>query len=288
MKSAKFQIARLIFELQIREPAPEFSIPESYQPFQVENGSADLLLEASYGDIPDLDGELIFDSGGPWRIYHHGDGLAFTAHSSLEPDNAYQVAFVDKEFSRGETIIRPDVPERSPGYFPLNYPIDEVLAINRISRGHGLEVHACGLSDHGRGILFLGVSGTGKSTTARVWDQLEEVLVLSDDRIIITNQDGLFWIHGTPWHGDAGIADPSGVPLSAIFFISHAEETLARPISPVLAASQLIARSFPTYWNREGMEFSTELAGNLVQQLPAYELAFKPEPGIVDYVRGIL
>lgn len=96
MKSAKFQIARLIFELQIREPAPEFSIPESYQPFQVENGSADLLLEASYGDIPDLDGELIFDSGGPWRIYHHGDGLAFTAHSSLEPDNAYQVAFVDK------------------------------------------------------------------------------------------------------------------------------------------------------------------------------------------------
>lgn len=163
-----------------------------------------------------------------------------------------------------------------------------MLAINRISRGHGLEVHACGLSDHGRGILFLGVSGTGKSTTARVWDQLEEVLVLSDDRIIITNQDGLFWIHGTPWHGDAGIADPSGVPLSAIFFISHAEETLARPISPVLAASQLIARSFPTYWNREGMEFSAELAGNLVQQLPAYELAFKPEPGIVDYVRGIL
>ena len=112
--------------------------------------------------------------------------------------------------------------------------------------------------------------------------------MLSDDRIIITNQDGSFWIHGTPWHGDAGIADPGGVPLSAILFISHAEKTTARSISPVLAASQLMARSFPTYWNRAGMEFSTELAGDLAQKLPAFELEFTPEQGIVDYVRDLL
>lgn len=288
MDVARFRIAGLIFELHVRQPAPDLSIPESYRPFIVESGSPDLLLEASFGEIPSFDGELVFDSQGPWRLFRHGDGMALTVHSSQEPDSDYQVAFIDRGFSRGETVIRPDVPERAPGYFPLNYPIDEVLAINRISQGHGLEVHACGLSDNGRGILFLGISGTGKSTTSRIWDKRDEVLVLSDDRIIITAQDDAFWIHGTPWHGDAGIADPSGVQLSAIFFISHAERNNARPISPAMAASQLLARSFPTYWNREGMEFSAQLAGDLAQKLPAYELEFSPGPEVVDYVRGLL
>lgn len=288
MVDAQFQIAGLIFELRIKEPAPEFRIPASYLPFQVDSRQADLILEARYGEVPEINGELIFDSEGPWRLYHHGSGYAVSVHSAQEPDSPYQVAFIDKEFARGETFIRADVPERSPGYFPLNYPIDEVLAINRIARGHGLEVHACGLSDRGRGLLFLGVSGMGKSTTSRIWDEQEDVLVLSDDRIIITDQDDSFWIHGTPWHGDAGIADPSGVPLEAIFFISHAEENKARSISHAIAASQLLARSFPTYWNREGMEFSAELAGKLAQALPAFELEFTPGPEVIDYVRGLL
>ncbi|MHB1055972.1 MAG: hypothetical protein ACYC0K_08995, partial [Thermoleophilia bacterium] len=175
-----------------------------------------------------------------------------------------------------------------PCYFPFSYPVDEVLAINRLALGHGIEVHSCGIDDNGGGILFLGVSGAGKSTMSKQWDQEEGVTVLSDDRIIITPRDGNFWIHGTPWHGDAGLADPAGVPLKAVFFIEHAETNNAGRLGPGQVASRILARSFPTFWNKEGMQFTAGLATEIALGVPGYELGFVPEQAAVEYVRSLI
>src|SRR5215469_6722666 len=48
------------------------------------------------------------------------------------------------------------------------------------------EVHACGVEDSdGRAYHFVGQSGAGKPTTARLWHKARGIHVLSDDRIIL-------------------------------------------------------------------------------------------------------
>ncbi|MHB1325813.1 MAG: hypothetical protein ACYDGS_08750 [Thermoleophilia bacterium] len=293
MREARFLIAELVFELKAAGDSGEFEVPSSYKPFQLDGGAeADISFVSHVGGIPRWEAEPVFDSKGPWRLWRQGEGYLITLHSSLNREEPYQIARVDSGFSTGETWMSEKVFEELAGYFPLNYPLDEVLAVNRLALGHGIEVHACGIDDHGQGILFLGVSGAGKSTISKLWDAEDGVLVLSDDRIIITVRDGGYWIHGTPWHGDAGLADPGGVPLKAIFFISHAPENKAdneaSPLGAGQCASRLLARSFPTFWNRDGMQFSADLAAGIASHTPAFSLEFVPEVSVLSYVRNLV
>jgi len=290
MREARFSIGELVFELKAAEDSREFEIPSTYQPFHLnadDGRAADISIVSHVGSLPEWEADLVFDSTGPWRLWRRDDKFLITLHSSLNPE-PYQIAIMDSGFSSGETWLSAKIDEDYPGYFPLSYPFDEVLAVNRLALKHGIEVHSCGVDDNGKGILFLGVSGAGKSTISKLWDAQEGVLVLSDDRIIITPRDGGFWMHGTPWHGDAGMADPAGVPLKAIFFISHAAENRAAPLSAAQTATNLLARSFPTFWNRDGMEFSTDLVSEIAQNIPGFSLDFVPEVSIISYVRSIV
>jgi len=289
MRQARFLIGGLHFELEVDRQSNEFVIPPAYLPFQIEDGAADIAIIAHSGMPPEWDGDLLFDSNGPWKLWRRADKLLMTLHSTGR-DQPYQVVFLEPDFTRGETYVDQEVIDGWEGYFPLNYPLDEVVAVNRLAIGrHGIEVHASGISDNGKGILFLGVSGSGKSTISRLWDAEDGVTVLSDDRIIITpGKDDGYWIHGTPWHGDAGLAAQAGVPLSAIFFISHAPENRAVSLGAIQGASQLLARSFPTFWHKEGMQFSAGLTVEIAQCLPCYQLQFLPERSAVEYVRNIL
>jgi hypothetical protein len=83
-------------------------------------------------------------------------------------------------------------------------------------------------------------------------------------------------------------ADPAGVPLKAVFFIGHADANSAVRLTAAQVASRLMARSFPTFWNEEGMNFSTGLAVGLALALPGYQMGFVPEPAAVEYVRNII
>ncbi|MCL4472973.1 MAG: hypothetical protein M1539_04620 [Actinobacteria bacterium] len=285
MRHVKFLIAGLIFELTVADGSDGFVIPSSYRSFQVADGRPDISVNAHSGMIPDWRGELIFDSNGPWRLWSRGEDMVLSLHNSPGKEEPYQVVMLDRDFTRAETFTEQSVIDGWADYFPMNYPLDEVVAVNRLAFGHGVEVHASGISDSGRGVLFLGVSGSGKSTISRLWDEEEGVLVLSDDRIIITRKTDGYWIHGTPWHGDAGLADPSGVKLEAIYFINHAPANSAAPLGAGQAASQLLARSFPTFWHKEGMQFTAGFTVEIAQNVPAYQLSFTPDRSAVEYVR---
>ena len=91
-----------------------------------------------------------------------------------------------------------------------------------LAQGRGVLLHASAVKVGGKGILFSGTSGAGKSTMASLWDGLENTTVLSDDRVIVREHSGQLWAYGTPWHGSARISSPEAVPLDRIFVLHHA------------------------------------------------------------------
>jgi len=172
-----------------------------------------------------------------------------------------------------------------PDYNPLGYPLDELLVIHMLAQGRGTLFHACGLDDNGQGLLFIGESGAGKSTTARLWQELHGVTLLSDDRVIVRRRETGYWLCGTPWSGEMETASPRMVRLRHVFLLHHGARNRALPLSPAEVVAQMVRGAFPPFWDRAGMAFTLSFLAALVATVPCDRLEFVPDNSAVRFVR---
>ena len=227
--------------------------------------------------------ENAFDSGQTWALFRSRGRLLLqntSLHSEFSPS---RFLFLAPDLKSGDLYVTDDAPQEAD---PLGYPLNQVLWILLLSQGRGSLFHACGIDDDGKGYLFLGNSGDGKSTTAKLWFD-QGMAVLNDDRIIVKEKDGKFWMHGTPWHGDFKVHSSRDLPIHKLFFLRHGQKNSLQVKNGAEAVSMLLARSFPPFWDKEGMAFTIEFCQRLVSEISCYELAFVPDAGIIDFVRNI-
>jgi hypothetical protein len=232
---------------------------------------------------PFLQKEYVFDSEETWAVFRSDGKLVLQnagLHSDLSPSRFLVLA---PDLKSGALYVTGDTPE---DIDPLGYPLNQVLWILLLSKRRGLLFHACGIDDQGMGYLFLGNSGDGKSTTARLWFD-HGVTVLNDDRIIVSENRGELWMYGTPWHGDFKEHSSHGLPIHKLFFLRHGRKDSCRVKRGAEAVSMLLARSFPPFWEKEAMAFTIEFCQRLVGEIPCYELTFVPDAGMIDFVRNI-
>jgi hypothetical protein len=266
------------------------ALDSEHRPFLMPSTASDgchFELDIAWTDSLDLpNANPSFSSGGLWSAFTSETGTKFYFSSAAVSPLPYKAAWFDPSFQRGHVVLNRSVFSRQAPVFPLEYPLDELAMMHRLALGEGVEVHALGLSDRdGSGYLFLGHSGAGKSTTARLWMDLPGVTLLSDDRIILRHHDGKFWMYGTPWHGDAGIASPERTPLHAIFLLEQALVNEVMAVSPAKAAAELFARSFVPHYLQSGIQFSLSFLDQLTRSVSCSVLRFTPTPGAVEAVR---
>ncbi len=234
-------------------------------------------------------GKTIFDTGSVWRLEEVGENRLLTFRSALYGKEPYLAVEFDREFDQGhgETLVGGPILAAGEMH-PFVYPFDEVVFLARLSRGRGVLVHACGLTVDGRGLLFLGTSGAGKSTTARLWLERGGVTVLSDDRIAVRADGDGYRIFGTPWHGEAGLEAPISAPLDAVFILEQAPRTQIVELAPAGAVAQMMVRAFPAMWEQEGLEFAVRFLSDLVERVPVRKLRFVPDRSAIDVVLGFV
>ncbi len=254
--------------------------------FAVETASCDVDLRISWADSLEIPRSTpLFHSGGLWSLFSETDGYRFSFQSAFLGKTPYKEAWLDKEFRSGRVLLSRRYFDTDRPVYPLEYPLDELLMIHRLSRGEGVEVHAVGITDeNGCGHLFLGHSGAGKSTTARLWKGRDGVHILSDDRIILRVRDGQIWMYGTPWHGDAGIASPDCARLSRIYLLEHGSCNEQQPLAAGLATAELFARSFVPHHSAEGIRFTLDFLDRVAREIPCSVFRFVPDESAVEAI----
>ena len=231
---------------------------------------------------PESGGELVFDSGAVWRMYRDDGGFRIECYSEAFEAGPYKVARFDRSFTRGEILMRPDL--ISLGLTPLDYPLDELLLVNLLGRNRGVELHSCGVIDaSGRGHLFVGMSGAGKSTTARLWQGVSRGVV-SDDRVIVREQDGAMWMYGTPWHGEAELSLAERVPLVDVYLLVQAASNEIRALPDAAAVARLFGCAFPPFYDAPSVGYTLAFLEQLVKAIPVRELRFTRDRSVVDLV----
>jgi len=287
LTNLKLKIADIIIEVLSDNWGAGFGIDVSHQPFLVSNGKPMMTLNLHHGDIPRyevLEEDKVFESGGAWSLYKKNGKYILPLQSPSLGKNPYKLAILDSNFKNGDIYVRENSMRL---VYPLEYPLDEVLMVNLLSRGRGMEIHACGIIDpQGLAIAFLGTSGAGKSTLANLWKTQKDITILSDDRLIIRRTREGFQVYGTPWHGDAGVCSPKSAPLEKIYFLQQASVNYIRGITKVDCASRLLVRCFPTFYDSEGMEYTLRFCTQLSEEIPSYELGFVPNESVLKLVRN--
>jgi hypothetical protein len=281
------KIADLTIALVSDHPALQLGVEGAMRKFLVHETAPDVSVRAVWGDVPDdPGGEIVFDSGGLWRLYRQDETYRFRFASPAVGPLPYKIAGFDSSFCRGEVRLQRRYFNCERPIYPLEYPLDELLMINLLAGGKGVELHACAVIDSaGNGHLFTGQSGAGKTTIARLWEQERGAQVLSDDRIILRRLGGKLWLYGTPWHGEAKLSCPTRVPLTHVYFLRHGQqnELITQPAAEALG--RLFTCSFPPFYNRQALDFTLDFLAQVVAAVPCDELRFLPDRRVLACIR---
>lgn len=284
------EIARIGLEVRSAEPEIDLVTDAAHAPFLAEGAGDDcasiVLAPAGATRPPRRSGRTVFDTGAVWRLEEVGGGHhLLTLRSPLYGSDPYLEVEFDAPYASGQGETLDGGPHLAGGTMhPFVYPFDEVVFLARLARGRGVLVHACGVTYRGRGILLLGTSGAGKSTSARLWSERPATRILSDDRIVIRAQDGGYRIFGTPWHGDASCESPGSAPLHSVFILEQAPRNRIVDLKASQAVAQMMVRAFPAMWDQQGLDFAVRFLSSLAARVPVRRLQFLPEGSSVDCV----
>jgi len=235
----------------------------------------------------------LFDSGCTWELYEERSGFCFDFFVPSCGREPYKRLMVDPHFRKAKLQMSERARNRATGQLsPLTYPLDELLVMHRLTQEAAIELHGCGIVRRdGTANLFVGHSGSGKSTMTRLWAMREEVEILSDDRIIVrkheTPQAAEMRMYGTPWHGEAAYASPASAALTRILILEHGRGNVLTQLSSSQAVAELFARSFVPFHRHEYVDTALTFLQGLAGAVPVYRYAFEPDQRAVDAILNL-
>jgi hypothetical protein len=211
-----------------------------------------------------------------WSIHKHHNDLFI---KTIFPLSAFRKRAVLKySLSSPEWDLWID--GASTGTDPMEYPLDGlILYYLTIIKGDIL-IHASGINHSGRGYLFSGISGKGKSTMAKLWDNAG-AKVIHDDRLIIRSNGNGYKMYNTPVYNND---EPSESLLNKIFLIGHGKTNEIIPLSGAAAVSLIMANCIQHNWDPEIVARLLGSVSIMCKSIPAARLLFRPDMSVIDHI----
>ena len=139
-------------------------------------------------------------------------------------------------------------------------------------------VHASVIEHNGQGYMFLGKSGTGKSTHSRLWlNYIEDTELLNDDNPVIRVFDSGAVVYGTPWSGKTPCYKNMQVPLKAVVRLSQAPYNKIVRLAPLQSFASLMPACSCKRWDSEAMAMLHRSVEKTISMVSCYHLECLPD-----------
>ena len=141
-----------------------------------------------------------------------------------------------------------------------------------------LMVHASVIRNDGLGYMFLGRSGTGKSTHSCLWlKHIPGSVLLNDDNPVIRVIDGLAYVYGTPWSGKTPCYKNESVPLKAVVRLSQAPYNKIARFAPLQSFASLMPACSCMRWDSASVSALHKTVEKVITVVPGYGLECLPD-----------
>ena len=182
------------------------------------------------------------------------------------------VMLCSTDYKRAEVFAERNNP------FGINNALMVMYAL-ATSDKHTALFHSSVVSYKGRAYMFLGKSGTGKSTHSSLWlKYIEGTELVNDDNPVVRYlDDGSIYVYGSPWSGKTPCYRNVSYPLGAIVDLSQAPKNVIRRFRPIEAYAALIASISGKRWDSKLAEGLHETENLLATNASVWHLDCLPD-----------
>ena len=275
----QYQVAGVSFCIHFEDYAEGRALLPSYEPFFVEQTDAPRIFTLTINkDAVDLNeaGKEIgqFDSlDSNHGVYLLPDGgyKMIVSNSRKEPAAAF---ITNADFSSIKVSL---FGNKRNWVFGLNNAIMIAFAFSGIQKNI-LLIHASVTMKDGKGYLFLGKSGTGKSTHSQLWlKHIPGTELLNDDNPAVRLINDEVIVYGTPWSGKTPCYKNKQVPIGAFVKLEQYPENIIRREPPLKAFATLLTSTSSMLWDKPLYEKICNTVSAIAMRTPLFHLRCKPD-----------
>ena len=145
-------------------------------------------------------------------------------------------------------------------------------------------VHSSCIVNHDKGILFLGESGTGKSTHTRLWrENIPGSHLLNDDSPVLRVEGDTVWVYGSPWSGKTPCYRTERFPLQACVRLSQAPYNKITRLSVLQAYAALHPSCPPAFAYDERLyDHVSDTIGKVLSNVACYKMECLPDKAAAE------
>lgn len=294
MQSKSYTVARHTFIVRMDNASPLWECMDNYRPFTDADGAdkkdgtaiftlsvvdslpADTALftpclvhERKEGDMSQLD---VYRNG----LHEYLFDIKALKPGADEPVNGRLLA--DSRFRQAALQLSGTRGERS---FAFNRAVMLMFLLATADKDT-LLMHSSVIRNGGRGYLFMGRSGTGKSTHSTLWRKyIPDSELMNDDNPVVRVIDGQAWVFGSPWSGKTPCYRNISAPVGGFVRLRQAKENRIRPLNPIEGYASLLASSSGMSWEAALADGRSRTLQQLVAAVPCRLLDCLPDEAAV-------
>ena len=140
-------------------------------------------------------------------------------------------------------------------------------------------IHSSTIVHQGRAVMFLGESGTGKSTHTRLWlKSIPDAHLLNDDSPVLAVENDEVVVYGSPWSGKTHCYHQLRFPLAGVVRLSQAPYNSIRQLN-IIEAFSAIHPSCPPALAQDDryQDMIVDLLSEVLSKVPMFHLECLPD-----------
>lgn len=287
-KEIIYGVADHLFSIDTPDREVTSDILFNYKPFLVENNSDNDLLFSLKGNgkirIPNAPSDDALEwNGVDYNVYHSPEGMIISMRQGDEEHRFF--ASPDwKEVVSDLTFTN----EREAVF--LNSFLRLAFGMASILKYRTIKIHASVTELNGKALVFLGKSGTGKSTHSRLWREFVPgcTLLNDDEPLIRLFENEPVRVYGAPWSGSTACYRNESADVAAFVHLYQSPDNNLTKLKNVEALSSLYASAAMLRSDIGNRNRVLDIVTEILQRVPVYRLDCRPDYEAVSLTRSLL